>query len=663
MPMLGDLGTLAVTLGAKTGQFTRDLDGAEKKLGNTAKSMRGFIGSAAKVGVAAVAAGAAIVGSLVVAGLRAIDSQAKLARSIDGTIDGLRGLQIAANDAGVSEQALTTSVTKLNQALGVAMRTAGPARDTLDKLGLSAAQLSKMDADQRLAAVSDRVRQLGLSSSQTADVLRNLGITSADMVNFMRQGGDAIRAARQEVDDFGLSVSAVDAAQIEAANSALSRIGRVLEGIRNQLTIAVAPILQELAERFNNLAKANQGFGDHARRAAEIGIRGFAKLIDVVHGVRVALKGAELIGVGFGAALISAAQIGAEAITWLADFVNDKVNFMIEGLNKLPGVDIATLDPLSDSAFMQGLRGMANEARDRVGQVRSELHELAMQDMPSGKVLEFLDAVRARAAEAAEAAAAASEAIRDEFAEGFSDDEAEDPELAKLRKQLEGRLQAVREYAMSEDELERAQHAARMETLLEALEAELLAEDEYRQIRERLEEEHMDRLEAIRKKGLDALQRFTEMSFRNQAKTVTEQLVNMTAGVATHSRKMFEINKIAGIANAIIATHEGVAATLKAYPYPLSVAMAAAQAAAGMAQVNAIRSQSFSGGGSAPSLAGSTAAPAVSPVEAGAAAPTQQRQTIYVEGLSDEIVMSGKQVRSLYRRLQEAADDGATLVF
>ena len=58
-----------------------------------------------------------------------------------------------------------------------------------------------------------------------------------------------------EVDEFGLSVDAVDAAKIEAANDAMERIGRSIEGVRNALAIALAPVLQEIADRFNAIVR------------------------------------------------------------------------------------------------------------------------------------------------------------------------------------------------------------------------------------------------------------------------------------------------------------------------------------------------------------------------------------------------------------------------
>ena len=68
------------------------------------------------------------------------------------------------------------------------------------------------------------------------------------------------------------------------------------------------------------------------------------------------------------------------------------------------------------------------------------------------------------------------------------------------------------------------------------------------------------------------------------------------------SREMFEIGKAAAIGSAIINAYEGISKTLATYPFPISAAMAAAQAAVAFAQVQNISAQSpqFENGGIVP---------------------------------------------------------------
>lgn len=662
MPSLGDL---TVQLGAVTGQFHSDISSAENRLKGLGSAMRGVINQAGKIGIAAGAAGAAVLAHFVNTGMKAVDAQTKLARTLGATQDGLRGLQIAAQDAGVDTNLMNSALERMQARLGEAIREpASRAAEAMQALGLSASELANMDVDERFATIADRVRDMGLNAAQTADVLRQFGIRNAELINLLRDGGDAIRSARQEVDEFGLSISEVDAAKIEMANDAMARIGRHLEGIRNQFAIAVAPILLEIANRINNVAREHGGWADVAANVAEKVIRGFGKVLDVVQGIRVAFKGAELLVVSFGAASISVAQLAANGFAKFVDGVIEGVNIAIEALNKLPKVDIATVDPISDSAFMDGLNQMAEDARNKVGEVRAELHELAMQEMPSSRFEKFLDAVRQRSQEAAEEVVrlrhemgAGAEGFMEEFSQDFERERSEDEQN---RKSVEARLQAIRDGLMEEEELVAEHYKRDLEALREALELKLLTEEEFADLRRQLEEDLMSDLADIRERGMSELEKFTTSSFKNQAKTVASELANMTAGVANQSKRMFAINKAAGIANAIINTAEGVTKALSAYPPPISFAMAAAQAAAGAAQIQSIKAQQFGGGGAAPSLAGSTPAPPVTPVSDGSG-PSQQR-TMVVKGLDPNSLFSGRQLRSLAEAMIEFQKDGGKVV-
>ena len=229
-----------------------DTSGLEKGMAAAGKRVAVF-SAAAVAGLAAVGGGLVL---LTKQGLTFADSQAKAARSIDGTIDGLRALQIAGGDAGLEVGGMTRELQTMTRELAkVADGAGGPAADALDKLGLSADALGKMDVDQRLAAISDSARRLGMSAGQTSALLQSLGIRNRDFANVIMQGGDAIRAARQEVEDFGLSLDQDAVAKIEMANDAMSRFSFVAESLRNQLAVNVAPALLNAAQRFQEMAK------------------------------------------------------------------------------------------------------------------------------------------------------------------------------------------------------------------------------------------------------------------------------------------------------------------------------------------------------------------------------------------------------------------------
>jgi hypothetical protein len=78
-----------------------------------------------------------------------------------------------------------------------------------------------------------------------------------------------------------------------------------------------------------------------------------------------------------------------------------------------------------------------------------------------------------------------------------------------------------------------------------------------------------------------------------QKKHRSEQAVE----VLGHMSKMFAKSKAFQVAQALMDTYRGATLSLSSYPFPINIAMMTATIAAGMQQVQAIRSQSFMGGG------------------------------------------------------------------
>jgi len=119
---------------------------------------------------------------------------------------------------------------------------------------------------------------------------------------------------------------------------------------------------------------------------------------------------------------------------------------------------------------------------------------------------------------------------------------------------------------------------------------------------------------------------------QGEYQTAMQLAMQMTAGIAGHSRKAFEINKAAATANAVISTYKGVAGVLGAFPGPVGWVMAVAQVALGLAQVSAIQATQFgggsasAGGGGVPSMATSPGIPTAPQASQSApSAPTEQQ--------------------------------------
>lgn len=234
--------------------------------------------------------------------------------------------------------------------------------------------------------------------------------------------------------------------------------------------------------------------------------------------------------------------------------------------------------------------------------------------------------------------------------------------LDKEREKLESKLALVEEYSLSEIERESEAYDRRLEILNQSLENGLISEEYAKGLRVTLEEKFQDKITAIEKKGLTDREKFERLSLQAKTKTVFGMLANITAGVANENKTLFRINQIAGIANATISTYEGVAKAWALGPI-IGPPLAAITLAAGLAQVSAIKSQSFGGGSSAgggsiaPSFAGTGVTNVVSTADQQADQPAPQQVSITINsGIYD-----ASAVRELIETINEEVGDGVAL--
>ena len=244
-----------------------------------------------------------------------------------------------------------------------------------------------------------------------------------------------------------------------------------------------------------------------------------------------------------------------------------------------------------------------------------------------------------------------------------------------------GRIAKIQEGLLTEQEL----MVYKYEQDLARLDAAMISEQERLAAKEALTLEHLDRMavmdeeakaaqlereeglarliEQSREKHLTNLEKFNAMSWQDQTMSVASALTSQLTSVKTNSRAMFEVQKAAGIAQAIMDTYAGAARALKDYPAPWSYAVAAATTVAGLARVAAIRSQTFGGATAAAGGGGGVSAASVGGVSAsnGMASPAGG-QNIVIQGIGAGDLFSGDAVRGLIDKLNDAQRNGARVV-
>jgi len=171
--------------------------------------------------------------------------------------------------------------------------------------------------------------------------------------------------------------------------------------------------------------------------------------------------------------------------------------------------------------------------------------------------------------------------------------------------------------------------------------------------------EKISALDAAVKNGTASWHEYKQAikSVNDQGSAAMNDLMSTTANALT---SIFQSNKTAAIASAIINTYQGITKAIANYPPPMSYAMAGLQAAMGFAQVQQIRNTTQSGGGgggsSVSSSGAATAAAAAQPAAA------QQEQTLFVQGIDRKGLFDGETVRHLVGQIVEYQRDGGRII-
>lgn len=677
------IGALRVVIGADTTGLQRGLRDTNKGMAGLRRAIVPTVAAVAALGAAFTAVAATMYG-MARAEMNVIDSQAKLARSIGGTVTGLRAMKMAAEDNGID--GLESSLNRMNRRLGAVEMAGGPAAATVERLGLNIKDLAQMDIDERLASIADSIRDSGISAQEAARHLQQLGFQQAEATTFFMQGGDAIREARDRVEDFGLAVSMISAAQIEEANTQLSRMQTIAQGLRTQLAVRLAPTLLEISSRFANVAQAalaaltqvddlddaarSMGSNTSLVEFARISGEALARLVDYVRLLRNALHAFEGYAKAWAASTIRTIATPFEGLVRLGAKVNeDMFSDQVEFFDNLKRTQ--------EEGWEQGKQGWDDfweHIRDGQGSALSGFQEAWARELP---------AITVQGNAGGEDGAGALGAFG---ADGASSEDQQAQELERRREFLEQRLQMLREFVASEMELEMFQHETKLEQLRELWEEGIIpTEEEFMELREELEEEHWDRITAIRERAeqdhIRNVQRAAQME--NQLRQgVAQHAIGLLDQLAGKSKAAalasIVLNKAVAMARVAQTTAE---AAMLAYASqlvpgdPSSIGRAAAAAAkakalgavqmgliaaTGIAQAaGAMSSGASLSGGASGSIGGRSSAPSSS---AGSiVAPEEQRRhTAVTINLQGE-VFGRQQVRDLIEKINEATEAGATL--
>ena len=252
------LAVLSIDLVAKLANLERDMGKAahiaEKNAARMESAFAGVKTSLAAIGsVLTVGAFAGMVRGVADAG----DQLAKLSTRTGIAVEELSKLQYAASLSDVSTEDLSTSLGRLNKALGEAADGSKQATEALARFGIPPGALN---ASQAFEVIADRVKNTG-DQTKIASAMNDIFGRSWDkLIPMIKGGSEGLRDAGDELERMGGVMSGDLAKASEQFNDNLTKIGASLDSLKVQSLGPVVEGLESLTSKFNEATKAAGGF-------------------------------------------------------------------------------------------------------------------------------------------------------------------------------------------------------------------------------------------------------------------------------------------------------------------------------------------------------------------------------------------------------------------
>ena len=649
---LGSIGGIIVKISADTKQFTSAMGRVGSKLTANAKQLRQSSLQYQKWAAAGAAAAGVVGIAMVKSQLNTLDALAKTSDALKIQQERLQALQHVATLTGTSANQLGVNLERMQRRIGEVARKGGLAGKALEEIGISAKDMINLSADEQLVQIASAMggmENASLRASIAMDLFGRDGVRMLKMLEQLKE--DGLQGTVEELRLMGIALSRVDTAKVEQANDAMFKSQQVLEGIVNKVAVRVSPILEAMSNQFIVASKEAGGFGDSVDSAFKGAIKVIGVFSDGLHGIDVIFQGLKVAAFAIAKVVNEAFRIMAKGVEQFINLGIDGINDLAAVANLLPGVAIPAMERFVSSAAVL-MEQFSDQASENLTGAIQELHDKAMEPLPSAALDQFVKDAEAASTAIAEAATAGTPGGGGGV--GLTQEE---------RAALDEKLNAIRESLKTERQIKDEAFAADIVAIREfgLLSEEAKAEADVLELAR--VKKHANDLIDVEAKASKAKEELARAEANAKIQMAASAFGNLSSLMNTENKKAFKIGKIAAIASAGIS---GAQAAVEAWRSgmetkgPWAPVVAAGYAAASLAKtgvlIGNIKSQTMGGGGgSATSFSGGL--PAVNTQQA---SQQQQNQNINISGISSDSLITGGQLVST---LNAALGDGYTINF
>ncbi len=326
----------------------------------------------ATVAVAALVGGAVLGFRSLLHVAEGLEEVANASVNLGITAESLTAIRNAAEQSSVSIEQLGVAMKSFSKLADEANEGGKKQRETLDRLGLSAAdfQDKQIDVVDVLAKVADALGKLDSATARTRLLVDLFGKSGVQMGDLLKLGGEGIRKVAEEAERMGVVFSGDELQRVKQFTDSWKALQQALRGLAERLVVDIAPAFTAFFDDLRNhivvngveIAKGMQDVVGLIVNGLEVLVEVLRRVSQVVQGFRTIVSVMSEVAIG---ALQLAAHIRGDAAAvkiWddASKFMAQRTDELVDGLVRLDNAGETTA-----VTFKQLRERLAEFARQR----------------------------------------------------------------------------------------------------------------------------------------------------------------------------------------------------------------------------------------------------------------------------------------------------------
>jgi hypothetical protein len=171
------------------------------------------------------------------------------------TVEALSELGFAAGQSGADMETLEGGLRRMQKLIVEAAGGSAEARQALQRLGLTVADLKALSPDEQFKLIADKLSAIENPTLRAALAMDIFGKSGTRLLPLLSGGAKGIEELQEQARALGLTISTEDAQAAEAFGDAIDTLWKVLKKAVFTIGSALAPSLKDLAEWITRTVK------------------------------------------------------------------------------------------------------------------------------------------------------------------------------------------------------------------------------------------------------------------------------------------------------------------------------------------------------------------------------------------------------------------------